>query len=298
MVNTEELPKISITDILQKANVSHIDNDLLMFDNLDDIPIPDRACRTDNIIIGLGLQGSSVCIANTIEHTVDEDCAIIIPHGQVIDKYQPRTGAKGICIMMSRGFFNELMKDIHDMSMLIIFSRSHPVFKLEEDERRHVVNYFNLIKEKVDDEGNMFRKDVARHLIAAMICELGNAINRILAGKENIRHTRGESIFTDFIRLVGDNYKRERRVSWYSEQMCISPKYLSETVKNISGRAPNEWIDNYVTLELRSLLRNTTKSVKEIANEMNFQNQSFLGKYFKEHVGISPVAYRNKPANA
>lgn len=183
MVNTEELPKISITDILQKADVSHIDNDLLMFDNLDDIPIPDRACRTDNIIIGLGLQGNSVCIANTIEHTVDEDCAIIIPHGQVIDKYQPRTGAKGICIMMSRGFFNELMKDIHDMSMLIIFSRSHPVFKLEEDERRHVVNYFNLIKEKVDDEGNMFRKDVARHLIAAMICELGNAINRILAGK-------------------------------------------------------------------------------------------------------------------
>ncbi|CCX66768.1 dNA-binding helix-turn-helix protein [Prevotella sp. CAG:1058] len=200
--------------------------------------------------------------------------------------------------MMSRGFFNELMKDIHDMSMLIIFSRSHPVFKLKEDERRHVVNYFNLIKEKVDDEGNMFRKDVARHLIAAMICELGNAINRILAGKENIRHTRGESIFTDFIRLVGDNYKRERRVSWYSEQMCISPKYLSETVKNISGRAPNEWIDNYVTLELRSLLRNTTKSVKEIANEMNFQNQSFLGKYFKEHVGISPVAYRKNPANA
>ena len=47
MVNTEELPKISITDILQKADVSHIDNDLLMFDNLDDIPIPDRACRTD-----------------------------------------------------------------------------------------------------------------------------------------------------------------------------------------------------------------------------------------------------------
>lgn len=80
--------------------------------------------------------------------------------------------------------------------------------------------------------------------------------------------------------------------------MCISPKYLSETVKNISGRAPNEWIDNYVTLELRSLLRNTTKSVKEIANEMNFQNQSFLGKYFKEHVGISPVAYRKNPANA
>ena len=263
MVNTEELPKISITDILQKADVSHIDNDLLMFDNLDDIPIPDRACRTDNIIIGLGLEGSSTCTANSIEYNVDKDCALIIPQGQVIDKYQPHPGAKGICIMMSGRFFNGLVRDIHEMSMLIIFSRNHPVFKLEEDERRHVVNYFNLIKEKVDDEGNRFRKDVARHLIAAMICELGNAIHRILADNAGIKRTRGESIFMGFIRLVEENYRRERRVSWYSEQMCISPKYLSETVKNVSGRAPNDWIDNYVTTELRALLRNTTKSVKE-----------------------------------
>ena len=66
----------------------------------------------------------------------------------------------------------------------------------------------------------------------------------------------------------------------------------AQTVKTVSRRSPNEWIENYVTMELRALLRNTTKSVKEIAKEMNFPNQSFLGKYFKEHVGMSPVSYR------
>ena len=74
--------------------------------------------------------------------------------------------------------------------------------------------------------------------------------------------------------------------------MCITPKYLSEMVKAVSRRTPNEWIDNYVVMELRSLLKNTTKTVKEIAADMNFPNQSFLGKYFKEHVGLSPVSYR------
>lgn len=59
-----------------------------------------------------------------------------------------------------------------------------------------------------------------------------------------------------------------------------------------SRRTPNDWIDDYVTLELRVLLRNTNKNIKEITEEMNFPNQSFLGKYFKEHVGISPSAYR------
>ena len=61
--------------------------------------------------------------------------------------------------------------------------------------------------------------------------------------------------------------------------------YLSETIKAVSKRTPNEWIDSYVTIELRMLLRNTQKSIKEIAQELNFSNQSFLGKYFKEHTG-------------
>lgn len=60
----------------------------------------------------------------------------------------------------------------------------------------------------------------------------------------------------------------------------------------VSHQTPNRWIDYYVTLELRVLLRNTDKSIKEITNQMHFPNQSFLGKYFKEHVGVSPSKYR------
>ena len=104
--------------------------------------------------------------------------------------------------------------------------------------------------------------------------------------------TRAEVIFTKFIKLVETHFRQERRVSWYAQQLCITAKYLSETVKNVSRRTPNEWIDNYVILELRVLLRNSTKNIKEISEELNFPNQSFMGKYFKEHVGMSPSQYR------
>ena len=63
-------------------------------------------------------------------------------------------------------------------------------------------------------------------------------------------------------------------------------------VKKASKRTPNEWIDKYVVLEIRLLLKNSTMSVMQIAQEMNFPNQSFLGKYFRERVGISPRKYR------
>ena len=125
-----------------------------------------------------------------------------------------------------------------------------------------------------------------------MLSDLSNIIFRMQTTVDR-RQTRGEAIFTQFLQLVELNFRHERRVSWYAKQLCISPKYLSEIIKQVSRRTPNDWIDNFVTLEIRVLLRNSTKSIKEIAQELNFPNQSFFGKFFKEHVGLSPSQYRN-----
>ena len=124
-----------------------------------------------------------------------------------------------------------------------------------------------------------------------MISDVSNIIYKI-QNVNNTKQTRAETIFSDFIRLVEQNYKEVRRVSWYGHQLCITPKYLSETVKAVSHRTPNEWIDNYVSLEIRVQLKNSTKSIKEISEELHFPNQSFMGKYFKEQVGMSPSEYR------
>jgi AraC-like DNA-binding protein len=124
----------------------------------------------------------------------------------------------------------------------------------------------------------------------AMMYDVGNEIYQ---KKQSLpKRTRAEAIFNDFILLVKDNFRSQRKVSWYAQNLCITSKYLSETVKQVSRRTPNEWIDHYVTLEIRVLLKNSAMSIKEIAQMLHFPNQSFLGKYFKEHVGMSPSKYR------
>ena len=128
-------------------------------------------------------------------------------------------------------------------------------------------------------------------LLSAMIYDLYNAIYRIQMSSSQ-KQSSAEAIFMKFVRLVELHYRHERRVGWYARELCISAKYLSETVKQVSHRTPNEWIDNYVLKELRVQLRNTSKSIKEISNELHFTNQSFMGKFFKEHVGVSPLTYR------
>ena len=198
---------------------------------------------------------------------------------------------KGIAILMSYDFFRETIKGMHELSQLFLFSRTHPVFSLSQDEITAIKAYFRAIKYKVDDNAHHFRADVVRSLMMSMIYDISNVIYRIQAANDK-RQTRAEAIFASFIKLVEDNFRHERRVGWYGEQLCITPKYLSETVKMVSKRTPIEWIDNYVTLEMRVLLKNTNMSIKEIAQELHFPNQSFLGKFFKEHVGMSPTDYR------
>lgn len=285
------LPSVSISSVTESINLSHIDNDLILFDDFVNLPVFYGARRNPELIIGLCLEGGLSFTSDTVGYSLSAGDALIVHEGQVIGNYRPDDGVRGIGIMMSYDFFHEIVKDVHELSSLFIFSRSHPVFRMNPGEIRSVRSYFNLIKEKVDDKTNHFRKNVVRMLISAMICDLSNAIYRIQLSDDR-RQTRAEAIFTGFIKLVGQNYRRERRVGWYGGQLCITSKYLSETVKAVSRRTPNEWIDRYVIMELRVQLRNTTKSIKEIACEMNFPNQSSMGKYFKEHVGMSPMMYR------
>lgn len=88
------------------------------------------------------------------------------------------------------------------------------------------------------------------------------------------------------------NFKRERSVEWYSNEMCLTPKHLSEVVKTVSGKTAGQWITLFVMIETKMLLHDSSLSIKEISLEMNFPNQSFLGKYFKNIAGMSPSDYR------
>ena len=81
-------------------------------------------------------------------------------------------------------------------------------------------------------------------------------------------------------------------IGFYARQLCITPKYLTTLIKRISGQSVSEWIDNYVILEAKTLLKYSTMSIQEIAYYLNFPNQSFFGSYFKRNTGMSPSQYK------
>ena len=267
-----------------------LDDDLLLTERINEAPMPTEPRRMNFILIGLCIKGEVMYQLDTQKQVIKPGDILIVSDRHVVDSYRHSNDMEGLCIMMSVHFFREIIQNVSDVSSLFLFSRQNPVMSLEQKEIETFKEYFQVIKQKICDQRNHFRKDLIKTLLLAMFYDLSNIIYRVQNnGKPQ---TRADAIFTHFIKLVEKNYRQERRVGWYAAQLNITPKHLSETVKNASRRTPNEWIDDYVTLELRVLLKNSTKTIKEIAQELNFPNQSFLGKFFKEHVGVSPSKYR------
>lgn len=268
-----------------------LDEDVLLIDNLSEAPFPTDARRMNFILICLCTRGQVSFTLDTTDQVLKAGELMVVSERHILDNYNASSDFDGLCMMVSIPFYNETIKNISDISALFLFSHNHPIFAFTDRDQRVYREYFRAIQIKISHTENRFRRDLVRTLMLAMFYELSEVIYRFQHVK-NERLTRADIIFTQFIKLVEENCRSERRVSWYAQQLNITPKYLSEMVKQVSKRTPNEWIDNYVTQELRIMLKNTTLSIKAVAKEMNFPNQSFLGKYFKEHVGVSPSEYR------
>lgn len=290
-MNNHKSYDITVSSLLALHDYHHVDTEMLMADGFLDLVRSGMPARMQCLLMSMCVEGECRYVVDTLEYKACPGDIMIIGKGQIVLENSATPDFRSINMVLSYDFFNDAIKDVNELSSLFLFARRHPVCKLNTDEMRCIGEYYSMVKARVEATDHRFRRQTVRSLIATMILDLSNAIYRIQSNEVQVG-MRAERIFADFIRLVEENCTVERRVSWYSEQLCLSPKYLSETVKSVSHRTPNDWIDNYVMIKLRVLLRYSACSIKEITQRMNFSSQSFLGKYFKEHTGMSPLEYR------
>ena len=111
---------------------------------------------------------------------------------------------------------------------------------------------------------------------------------------DEVKSYRVRELFNRFMMLMERDYKISRDVNYYAELMNITPKYLTNIVRQVSGHTPKTIVDQYVILQIRMQLMRTSQSIKEMAWEYHFTDVSFFCRYFKKHTGMTPQHYREK----
>jgi AraC-like DNA-binding protein len=211
------------------------------------------------------------------------------------------------CELYIAAFNSDFAADMNiDIKMIMpIISSLHSQYIVHKIEKATMINEINrsfdaLYKEysqSASDNDNLgiFREMFIRHMYAGMIyrvCEFiatTNSINTKPTPKD-----RSSDYFKLLTNLLHEYYKTERSVEFYADKMNLTPKHLSRVIRNYSGKSVHQWIDEYVVLEIKNLLKYSDMSIQQISYELNFPNPSFMGQYFKRITGKTPGEYRKE----
>lgn len=251
-------------------------------------------CRIDAFIIGVGTEGETSVSFNLHEFRLKKDSMFIFTPKNIL-QVNSQQYFKADVIAISPDFMRRINIDIKNMMPLFLKFVENPTLALTPEESRSMRGMIAQIERETRGPETHFSFDIVSGLIAATIYKVGDIMYHYLAEHpegQNNSHNRAEEYFKQFTHLLGEHFREERSVGFYARQLCITPKYLTTLIKRISGQSVSEWIDNYVILEAKTLLKYSTMSIQEIAYYLNFPNQSFFGSYFKRNTGMSPSQYK------
>ncbi len=174
------------------------------------------------------------------------------------------------------------------------YLKRHPIMHLTEDDVKLLDNYFQLLCRRMRDPSPVLYSNIVRSLVSTMMLEILSMMRRQKPENTVTTGVHRQRLANEFMRLVEQSDGRIRKVDDFANQLNITPKYLSTLLKETMNRRPSEMIHFYTLKAIEHRLRYTDMTMQEIANDLNFANASFFGKYFKEHAGMTPLDFRKK----
>ena len=252
--------------------------------------------RLNALIIGVGIEGETSLTSNLQEFRLKKDSLFIFSPKHIL-QVQSNNRFKAHLIVIAPDFLKRINIDTKRMMPLFLQFGSLPCMELTHAESQSLRSFISMVEQELKGSETDFSSEIIGGLIAATIYKVGDILTHYLTEHPEVDspiHNRAEEYFRQFTELLGEHYKHERSVGFYARQLCITPKYLTTLIKRISGKSVSEWIDNYVILEAKTLLKYSNMSVQEIAYYLKFPNQSFFGSYFKRNAGMSPSQYKAK----
>lgn len=174
------------------------------------------------------------------------------------------------------------------------FIKEHPCYVLPEENTGAIKSLIRATTAIYNDRENRFRNQIAKNHLQSFMLDIYDKCYRYFDKQEIEGGSRQDEIFKHFIGLVHENCISQREVSFYAGKLCISTKYLTGICRSVTGDSAKKIIDDFAILEIKVLLQSTELTIQEIADKLGFPDQSYLGRYFKRHEGISPKEYQNK----
>ena len=238
------------------------------------------------------LQGWITMLYNGHEVYYTKDDLIIYTPGMVVSVIAISNDYRGICLVTDKDFAFEspTIRDAIRAAYLPVVELSEPRLTLAEEDNHHLMELMGIIRRYLLSPDHPFRRECLRTTYGLFLLELNAIQERTIRDRRFPK--RIEELFFDFLRLVPVHFSEHHDVAFYASQLCITPRYLSQIVREVSGRTVVDYINQMLLMEASYLLQQTSLTIVQIADRLHFSEAASFTRFFTRMKGMTPREFR------
>ncbi|MEG0499572.1 MAG: helix-turn-helix domain-containing protein [Rikenellaceae bacterium] len=300
----EDIINIGISDIIGRAEFSSsFADDIIVIDlkeagkKKNDLK-HDTKLRFEAISILVMLEGEIDININGNDYHFDTPVILDILELHVFKNVKIAPNTKGYHIIISEDFIKESMQGIKHIPFSDYISRfNYPIEHITPEQGTLLHEIIFRIQQNISRQNHCHHRELIKNELRSLLMEITDiVIQKNEVSSKKVLRNKNE-IIKRFMNLLSTSFKEEHSVEYYANELCIDPKYLSRILKSLNGKPAGKWIDEVIINEAQMYLRNNELSIQQIADKLNFSDQSSFGKFFKKNCGVSPLNFRNKRNN-
>lgn len=246
---------------------------------------------SDYLAHALCVGGSCSFTFNGRDYVLREGDLMIVRKGKLVERLCPSDDFE-VKVLYVTSTFIELCTPQSNYGMKGSVSLFlNPVMHLSDEQRFVCERDFRWIEYRLKQTDHNFYKELLTNAVQAAILDYFDFHSKIYG--ECSVSTQNAAIMYKFLAMLENGtYRHHREVKYYADEICVTPKYLSEVCKKVSGFAANYWINRYTILDISRLLRDKSLSFVNISDMFDFSSPAYFSRYVQNYLGMNPSEYR------
>jgi AraC family transcriptional regulator, transcriptional activator of pobA len=238
------------------------------------------------------LKGSGYHVIDANKYEIKPPCVFFMSPGQA-HKLELSNDIEGFIFIFTADFYLLNRSNQNTLIEFPFFYTIHqdnpPLLLSNESDIRFLESLFRQSISEIRESGES-NTEMLRSILDLI---LTTCAARYQVTENLLNKGKGQILVKRFFHLVEENHQKNLSMSDYSGMIGITPNHLTQTVKLLTGKTSSQIVKAKQLLEIKRLLVHTNLSISEIANQLNFEDQSYFTKFFKRETGLTPIQYRS-----
>ncbi len=281
------------SDMNRRDTEPSLEREFGIFTETADLPMSDGPVYLKEGIGGVCISGTAVITVFDVKFRIEPQMIVTLLPWQLASVSEISPDFRFTFFRLSANMFADSLSSLWRLSPRFFFYMcKHIASPPKEGVIERFLNFCDLMTFRAEHAPAICRRESVMQLLRVYYWDVYSVyINDPLAEK-NTKYTRKEELAFRFVRLIIEDHSLNKEVSYYASKLGVSPKYLTNLVKSVSGQSARDWIVYYTLIEIKALLRESAMDLKTIVARVDFPDQSTLSRFFRHYTGMTPTQYR------